>query len=155
MAKLSEVTSTTSYSKLRVLVVAHARGVVLQNLARAQIETGAGVENAREIAEVDGVDVIFIGPTDLSGSMRFPNQTGAPEVDRQIRRAMEAALAAGKPLATVPRVGRSSTELFDEGFRVPDRGSGNPTPLGGWDGDASGVDWLHGRVQAWQPHGMG
>jgi 4-hydroxy-2-oxoheptanedioate aldolase len=83
-----------------------------------QIETRAGVENAREIAAVEGVDVIFIGPTDLSGSIGFPNQTGVPEVDREIRRAMAAAREAGKPLATVPRVGRSSIELFDEGFSM-------------------------------------
>ena len=85
-----------------------------------QIETMQGVENAREIAEVDGVDVIFIGPTDLSGSIGLPGQTGAPEVDKQIRRAMAAAREAGKPLATVPRIGRSNNELFDEGF-VDDR----------------------------------
>ena len=40
-------------------------------------------------------------------------------------------------------------------FRVPDRGSGNPTPLGGWDRGASGVKWLDGSVQAWQPYGLG
>jgi putative ABC transport system substrate-binding protein len=40
-------------------------------------------------------------------------------------------------------------------FRVPDRGSGNPTPLGGWDRGASGVDWLDGSVQAWRPYGLG
>jgi hypothetical protein len=31
-------------------------------------------------------------------------------------------------------------------LEVPDRGSGNPTPLGGWDRGASGVDWLDGSV---------
>ena len=41
------------------------------------------------------------------------------------------------------------------GFRVPDRGSGNPTPLGGWDRGLCRVDWLDGDVQAWQPHGLG
>jgi hypothetical protein len=38
-------------------------------------------------------------------------------------------------------------------FRVPDRGSKNPTPLGGWDRGASGVDWLDGST--WQPYGLG
>ena len=88
-----------------------------------QIETMQGVENAREIAGVDGVDVIFIGPTDLSGSIGLPGQTGAPEVDKQIRRAMAAARDAGKPLATVPRIGRSNNELFDEGFVMIASGS--------------------------------
>jgi hypothetical protein len=31
-------------------------------------------------------------------------------------------------------------------FRVPDRGSGNPTPLGGWDRGVSSVKWLDGSV---------
>ena len=42
-----------------------------------------------------------------------------------------------------------------ERFRVPDRGSGNPTPLGGWDRYASSVKWSDGSVQAWQPYGLG
>ena len=40
-------------------------------------------------------------------------------------------------------------------FRVPNRGSGNPTPLGGWDCSASKVKWLDGRVQAGQPYCLG
>ena len=92
-------------------------------LILVQIETMTGVENARAIAEVEGVDVIFIGPTDLSGSMGMPGQTGAPEVDAQIRRAMTAAREAGKPLATVPRIGRTNNELFDEGFAMIASGS--------------------------------
>ncbi|MBL8580600.1 MAG: aldolase [Rhizobiaceae bacterium] len=88
-----------------------------------QIETEAGVDNARAIAEVEGVDVIFIGPTDLSGSLGLPGQTGAPEVDSAIRLAMAAARDTGKPLATVPRIGRSVAELFDEGFVMLASGS--------------------------------
>ena len=40
-------------------------------------------------------------------------------------------------------------------FRVPDRGSGNPTPLGGWDRGASKLEWLDGSVQAGQPYCLG
>jgi hypothetical protein len=45
-----------------------------------------------------------------------------------------------------------SGEFAVEKFRVPDRGSGNPTPLGGWDCSASDVDWLDGSVQTRQPY---
>ena len=34
-----------------------------------QIETGAGVEACEEIARIDGVDVLYVGPTDLSVSL--------------------------------------------------------------------------------------
>ncbi len=81
-----------------------------------QIETVTAVENARAIAEVDGVDVVFIGPTDLSGSAGLPGQTGAPEVEALIARTVEAVRAVGKPLATVPRAGRTHQQLFDEGY---------------------------------------
>jgi len=43
-----------------------------------QIETVEAVTNARAIASVQGVDMVFIGPTDLSGSAGLPDQTNAP-----------------------------------------------------------------------------
>ncbi|MCB1489857.1 MAG: aldolase [Bauldia sp.] len=88
-----------------------------------QIETAKAVENAAEIAAVDGVDVVFIGPTDLSGSIGLPGQTGAPEVEALIDRAMTAARDAGKPLASVPRIGRSWQQVFDDGFAMVAAGS--------------------------------
>lgn len=38
-------------------------------LTIAQIETEEGVENTREIAEVDGINALFVGPSDLSGTL--------------------------------------------------------------------------------------
>lgn len=40
-----------------------------ETLVIAQIETERGLANAEEIAAVDGVDAIFAGPADLSGSL--------------------------------------------------------------------------------------
>ena len=40
-------------------------------------------------------------------------------------------------------------------FRVPDRGSGNPTPLGGMGSGQYRVRWLDGSVRARQSHGLG
>lgn len=37
-----------------------------------QIETADGARNAAEIAAVDGVDAVFVGPADLAGSLGFP-----------------------------------------------------------------------------------
>lgn len=81
-----------------------------------QIETVTAVANARDIASVPGVDMVFIGPADLSGSAGVPDETGAPEVSRLIAAAESAVRAAGKPLATVPRVGKSWQDLFAEGY---------------------------------------
>ncbi len=92
-------------------------------LVLVQIETATAVANAREIAEVEGVDVVFIGPTDLSGSIGLPNQTGAPEVEALIAQTEAAARAAGKPLATVPRVGRPWQQILADGYAMVASGS--------------------------------
>jgi 4-hydroxy-2-oxoheptanedioate aldolase len=92
-------------------------------LVIVQIETALAVENAAAIAAVPGVDVVFIGPTDLSASIGLTGQTGAPEVEALIAEAMAAARAAGKPLASVPRVGRSWQQVLDDGFSMVASGS--------------------------------
>ena len=74
------------------------------------------VKNARAIAEVDGVDVVFIGPTDLSGSIGLMGQTGHPEVEALIAEAVAEIKAAGKPRATVPRIGKTWQDLMGEGY---------------------------------------
>lgn len=88
-----------------------------------QIETEKGVRNARPIADVDGVDVVFIGPTDLSGSIGLPGQTNAPEVEALIAECVAAVQPTGKPLATVPRRGKSWQQAFDDGFLFVAAGS--------------------------------
>ena len=62
-----------------------------------QIETVAGIDALDAIAQVDGVDGIFIGPADLSASMGFPGQTGHPEVRAVIDDAIRRLGALGVP----------------------------------------------------------
>ncbi len=45
-----------------------------------QIETPEGIRNLEEIANVEGVDVVFAGPTDLSASLGHIGQTRHPDV---------------------------------------------------------------------------
>jgi 4-hydroxy-2-oxoheptanedioate aldolase len=92
-------------------------------LIAIQIETSAAVAHAAEIAAVDGVDLVFIGPTDLSGSIGLMGQTGHPRVEALIPESVEAVRKVGKPLGTVPRQGRTWRQLFDEGFLFVATGS--------------------------------
>lgn len=62
----------------------------------AQIETPTGVSNVEAIAAVDGVDVVFVGPTDLTYNMGIPNQFGHPDYIAAQERIVAAAKAAGK-----------------------------------------------------------
>ena len=63
-----------------------------------QIETAAGVEAAAEIAAVDGVDGVFVGPSDLAASMGVLGQQTHPDVMAAVHRAFDAVRAAGKPV---------------------------------------------------------
>lgn len=62
-----------------------------------QIETGEALARIDEIASVDGVDGVFIGPNDLSASMGHLGNMGHEEVQAAIRRAAERLKAVGKP----------------------------------------------------------
>jgi 4-hydroxy-2-oxoheptanedioate aldolase len=62
-----------------------------------QVETAAAMERLEEIAGVDGVDAIFIGPSDLAASMGHLGEPGHPEVRAAILTAIDRLNAIGKP----------------------------------------------------------
>ncbi|WP_417596401.1 4-hydroxy-2-oxoheptanedioate aldolase [Oceanospirillum sp.] len=61
-----------------------------------QIETPKGVEHLDDILAVDGVDGVFIGPSDLSASMGYIGNPGHPEVQKVIEESIAKIVAAGK-----------------------------------------------------------
>lgn len=63
----------------------------------AQIETAEGVANAAEIAAVEGLDGLFIGPNDLASDLGSLGKFDTPEVLEAIRKVIAACAAAGKP----------------------------------------------------------
>jgi 2-dehydro-3-deoxyglucarate aldolase len=62
-----------------------------------QIESRAGVAATAAIAAVDGVDCIFVGPSDLAAGMGHLGNANHPEVQEAIAAVYAAAKAAGKP----------------------------------------------------------
>ncbi len=75
-----------------------------------QVETAEGVANAAEIAEVDGIDGVFVGPSDLAASMELLGQQTHPAVTGAVLRAFEGVRGAGRPVgvnAFVPEVAQS------------------------------------------------
>ncbi len=63
-----------------------------------QIETDAAVHNARAIAEVEGVDAVFVGPSDLAASMGLLGQQEHPDVVAAVERTVAEVRAVGKPV---------------------------------------------------------
>lgn len=62
-----------------------------------QVETAEALARIEEIAAVDGVHGLFIGPADLAASMGHPGHAGHPEVVAAIEDAVKRIVAAGKP----------------------------------------------------------
>lgn len=60
-----------------------------------QVESAAGVDAAGQIAAVDGVDAVFVGPSDLAASMGLLGQQSHPEVTAAVLRTFAAVRAAG------------------------------------------------------------
>jgi 4-hydroxy-2-oxoheptanedioate aldolase len=67
-----------------------------QQLLAVQIECETGVAHASQIASIDGVDVIFVGPGDLSTNMGEMGNPGAASVQAAISSVQTAAAANGK-----------------------------------------------------------
>lgn len=63
-----------------------------------QVETQAGVAAAEDIAAVDGVDGVFVGPADLSASMGLIGQQSHPDVVAAVHKTFDTVRAAGKPV---------------------------------------------------------
>lgn len=62
-----------------------------------QIETAEAVAAIEDIAAVDGVDALFIGPADLAASLGHPGNQTHPEVQSAIEAAIKRIVATGKP----------------------------------------------------------
>lgn len=60
------------------------------------IETPQAVANAGEIAAVDGVDAVFVGPNDLAHAMGHENRWDDAPVQAAIEQALRAVASAGK-----------------------------------------------------------
>lgn len=61
-----------------------------------QVETAAAVSNSDAIAAVDGVDVLFVGPTDLTYNLGIRDQFDHPEFLSAVQRVVAAARKHGK-----------------------------------------------------------
>ena len=66
-----------------------------------QLETREAVANLEAIAAVPGVDALFVGPADLSGTMGHVGQLTHPEVMTLMADAARRAQRLGKPIGTV------------------------------------------------------
>lgn len=65
-----------------------------------QLEGVKAIENLDEILEVEGVDILFIGPYDLSQSLGIPGQVNNPLVVEEMKKIVERARKKNKVIGT-------------------------------------------------------
>jgi len=81
-----------------------------------QIENHEGVSNVDAIAQVEGVDALFIGPSDLSAAYGLFGDPMHPDVQGAIQRVCEAAQTAGKPVGILAGNEEHARKYLDMGM---------------------------------------
>ena len=99
-----------------------------------QIETAEAVANSAAIAAIDGVDVLFVGPMDLTTSLGIPGAYEDARAVEAFRHVATSAKAAGKAAGhPAPEPGacddvpRAGLHLHRAGIGRRRRGGGPPT----------------------------
>ena len=82
-----------------------------------QVETAEALPQVSEIARVDGVDMVFIGPSDLSLSLGVPGQPQHPRVREATERIAAEVAKAGKLLGAFASTAESAREWRQRGAR--------------------------------------
>ena len=78
------------------------------------IETAKGVENASAIADVDGVDALFVGPADMSATL---GDFGDPDsIEHDISAVIDAGRAADTAVGTIALAPDDVEQWVDAGF---------------------------------------
>lgn len=94
---------------------AHLASAAERTMVIAMIEDGDGVESAGEIAAVDGVDGIFVGPADLAlalGATGAGRHSGLPAATRRVH---EAARQRGRALVRIVGSAAEAREALRDG----------------------------------------
>lgn len=90
-----------------------------------QIESQKAVDNVEEIAAVDGVDMLFVGPNDLAASMGHVafDHASIPEVQEAISRILQAGIDAGKYVGHFALGADVAAAKYKQGFHFVNCGA--------------------------------
>lgn len=88
-----------------------------------QIETGEALQEIEAIATVDGVDGVFIGPSDLSASLGHIGNAEHKDVQVAIKTAIEKLQSVGKPAGILAFNPDHAKRYIDWGFQFVAVGS--------------------------------
>lgn len=80
-----------------------------------QIESRAGIDAVAEIAAVDGVDGVFVGPSDLAAALGHIGNPSHPDVQAAITHLFAAIKAQGKPIGILTPVEADARRYLEQG----------------------------------------
>jgi 2-dehydro-3-deoxyglucarate aldolase len=83
-----------------------------------QIESRKAVDAIDEILAVEGIDAVFVGPSDLAATYGHLGNAAHPEVQQAIAHVFERAQAAGKPSGILAPVQADAERYISMGCRV-------------------------------------
>lgn len=81
-----------------------------------QLETPEAIERVEEIASVDGVDAVFVGPGDLAATLGHLGQPAHAEVKAMMAECAARARKLGKPIGTVAGDPELAAWAFEAGY---------------------------------------
>lgn len=81
-----------------------------------QIETRAGLQNVGEIADVDGIDAVFVGPADLSGALDVFGDQNSKRLSDAMNRVVRTAHEVGVPVGTLTVDPSTIEPRVEQGF---------------------------------------
>ena len=87
-----------------------------ETLCVVQIESAAAVDAADDIAAIDGVDVLFIGPRDLSHDLGVPGDITAPAYVEALDAVLAAARRHGKAAGLLVGDGAAAATRLAQGW---------------------------------------
>ena len=88
-----------------------------------QVETGEALNRLEEIAGVEGVDGVFIGPAGLSASLGHLGNPSHPQVQEGIRTAAARLASLGKPSGILASGQADAARYVEWGYRFVAVGS--------------------------------
>ena len=111
---IAGTTRATAYGRVKD----YAKTAASEICVVVQAETVKALDAASDVAKVDGVDCVFIGPNDLSASMGQIGNMGAPDVQAAIARGIERIRAGGKAAGILEFKEDSARKYLAAGFQM-------------------------------------
>jgi 2-keto-3-deoxy-L-rhamnonate aldolase RhmA len=98
-------------------LASYLRSANADTMVGVQIETKQALDNLEAIATVDGVDLLFVGPQDLTLSLGLLDDRANPKVRTAMRTVVEACERHGKVPGTLVVTAEEKQAALDLGFR--------------------------------------